>query len=296
MTPPHTGLAEYPSEAREGVVASGVFALPFQPVFVVGAPRCGTHFIHALACTSGQANPFTPEYHYFYYLLEAYLGSLNAFNAPESAGFSSMEEFSTHHFTIMRDALVIMWKRLGSPASLVMKHCSLTPFLPVLARKFPSMKFLAIQRDARDSVASELRAVQKKLGDPQALPSDAIDAAVKRYNLYYGSLIATASELGEQLHCVRYEDLVRGEGIDDLAQFLSFEDIDPKKLWKRATFDISDFGDFLLHSDLWGSPMSGKHVGRFAETLPEDIAQGIRAATRRVTLGFEALCRSSSQA
>jgi hypothetical protein len=264
--------------------------LPFQPIFVVGAPRSGTHFIHALACTSEQANLFTPEYHYFYYLLEAYLGSLNAFNAAESAGFASLEEFSAHHFAYMRSVLLLMWERLGKPKSLVMKHCSLTPFLPVLARRFPSMKFLAIQRDARDSVASEVRAVRKKLGDPLALPQNAIEQAVKRYNLYYGSLISAATELQGRLHCVRYEDLVLEKGIREISQFLGFDDIDPKKLWQRATFDIGDFGDFLLHSDLWGAPMTSKHVGRYRDTLPSETAEQIRAETKRVSLAFEALC------
>ena len=266
--------------------------LPFQPVFVVGAPRSGTHFIHALACTSEQANLFTPEYHYFYYLLEAYLGSLSAFNAAESAGFASLEEFSSHHFSYMRSVLLLMWERLGKPKSLIMKHCSLTPFLPVLARRFTSMKFLAIQRDARDSVASEIRAVRKKLGDPFALPQNAIEQAVKRYNLYYGSLVVAATELRGRLHCVRYEDLVLGKGIGEISRFLGFEDIDPQKLWKRATFDIGDFGDFLLHSDLWGAPMTSKHVGRYKDTLPSETAEQIRAETKRVSLAFEALCSS----
>lgn len=276
--------------AKQPEAAGGINDLPFCPVFVVGAPRSGTHFIHSLACTSERANPFTPEYHYFYLLLEAYVRSLSSFSASASAGFGSKEEFTTHHFKVMKDALLVMWAHLGKPDSLVMKHCSLTPFLPILGRKFPTMKFLAIQRDARDSVASEIRAVRRHLADPTALPAEVVDKAVARYNFYYGSLVAAATDIAGRLHCVRYEELVRGRGIDDIGRFLGFSDIDPRKLWKRATFDIGDFSDFLLHSELWGTPMSAKHVGRYQETLPEDVSHRIRERTKRVSLAFEALC------
>ncbi len=264
--------------------------LPFHPVFVVGAPRCGTHFIHSLACTSERANPFVPEYHYFYLMLEAYVRSLSSFNAADSAGFASKEEFTAHHFVFMRNALLAMWEHLGKPESLVMKHCSLTPFLSIVGPRFPNMKFLAIQRDARDSVASEIRAVRKHLGDPSALPTEVINKAIARYNFYYGSLVRVASSLAGRLQCVRYEELVQGKGIEEIGRFLNFHDIDPRKLWKRATFDIGDFSDFLLHSDLWGSPMSTKHVGRYKDTLPDYMSDHIRTQTKRVTLAFEALC------
>lgn len=274
----------------EALAPEFVAELPFRPIVIAGAPRCGTHFLHSLICTSEQASLFAPEYHYFYFMLEAYLRSLKAFNSANSAGFRDKEEFGRHHFTLMRTTLLAMWEHLGRPGSLVMKHCSLTPFLPVLARRFENMRFVVIQRDARDSVASEVRAARKRLDDPSALPMNVIENSIARYNMYYGAIVAAGAGLAGRLHCVSYEDLVRGHGIEAIGHFLHFSDIDPRKLWKRATFNIGDYSDFFLYSELWGAPISAEHIGRFQETLPEEISDQIAARTRRVSLGFEALC------
>jgi hypothetical protein len=264
-------------------------ALPFMPIIVAGAPRSGTHFIHALICTSKRANPFAPEYHYFYFLLEAYLRSLKVFNAANCAGFPDSEAFARHHFGMMRSTLVTAWEHLGRTEHLVMKHCSLTPVLPVLARQFETMKFVVILRDPRDAIASEVRAARKGHGDPNLLPMDLIEHAITRFNLYYGTVIRAARDLGDRLHCVRYENLAHGLGMDTLSTFLDFPDIEPAQLWKRATFDIGGFESFKMHSNLWGKPLSAANIGRYKETLPESVTDRIFDETRRVMLRFEAL-------
>jgi len=268
---------------------SKIEPLAFRPIIVAGAPRTGTHFLHALICTSEAANPFAPEYHYLYFLLEAYLKSLKVFDAAKSAGFESAEAFANYHFGLMSAAMTQAWSHLGCPANLVMKHCHFTPVIQVMARHFETMKFVVIVRDARDSIASEVRAARKSNSNPTLLPMEMIESLIARYNLFYSTLISSAALLKQRLLTLSYENLARGDGIAQLKEFLTFEDIDPARLWHRATFDIGSYESFKVHSNLWGKPVSDKNVGRYRETLPDEVSSMIFERTRRVMLRCESL-------
>lgn len=286
----------FPLSEHGGAVVDSM-SLPFVPVIVTGAPRSGTHFIHSLICTSSRTNPFVPESHYLYFLLEAYLRSLKVVNSADSAGFGDPESFASHHFAMIRSTLMTTWKHLGKPELLVLKHCSFTPVLPVLARRFGTMRFVVIRRDARDAIASELRAAERAtkvpLGNTER--TTVVERSIDRYNLYYGALAAAAAELAERLYCVQYEELVNGTGIDGLASFLDIPDLAPDQLWKRARFDISDYRGFPLYSELWGAPMSPKNVGRYLETLSPCEAGVIADRTRLATQAYDAVQHSGSR-
>ncbi len=269
-------------------------SLPYRPVIVSGAPRTGTHFLHALICTSEAANPFTQEYHYLYFLLDAYLRSLKVFDAARAAGFDSPEAFTRHHFDLMTLSMNQVWCSLGKPANLVMKHCHFTPVLQVMARQFATMKFVVIVRDARDSIASEVRAARKSRNDADLLPLDLIEDSIDRYNLYYMSVVRSAAVLGDRLLSLRYEDLAAGGGIQALRDFLGFDDIAADRLWARSTFDIGGYKHFNMHSNLWGQPVSSRQIGTYRETLPADISARIFERTRKTMLLCEALYPPSS--
>lgn len=268
--------------------------LPFQPVIVTGVPRSGTHLLHSMICTSQRTNPFVPEYHYFYFMLEAYLRTLKIFNPAQAAGFASKDALVRHHFALMRLSLIEAWDQLGRPEMLVMKHCSITPVIPVLARRFPTMKFVVIQRDARDSIASEVRAARK--GDPEIENVEqTIEEGIERYRLYYGSVLRAMTSLRDRIKLVQYERLAQGEGIRELGAFLGIDDIAPDMLWQRANFAIGKFDHFKVFSDLWGQPLSSANIGRYRETLDEETTGKIHDRTETVMMRFAAVEQESRE-
>jgi hypothetical protein len=259
-------------------------SLPFLPVLVAGAPRSGTHFLHALICTSASTNPFVPEYHYLYQLVSAYVQALHMFSVGSDSAFPSTEAFADHHFRHVRETLRLGWQTVGSPAAFSTKHCSLTPHIALLAEHVPDMRFVVIVRDPRDAMASFVRAVRKQSSQPDLVPLPLIEKGIDIFNAYYGHVIAVAAgEAASRLLCVRYEDIVAGKGTDRLRRFLGFPDIDPGRLWQRATFDIgADYKDFHMYSELWGKPLSADNVGRFAEVLPHDVAERVSERTAMI--------------
>ena len=266
-------------------------SLPFVPVLVAGAPRSGTHFLHALICTSASTNPFIPEYHYLYHLVSAYVQALHMFGVGSDSAFPSAAAFAEHHFRHVRETLRQGWRTVGSPSAFTFKHCSLTPHIELLAEHVPDMRFVVIVRDPRDAMASFVRAVRKQSGQADLLPMPLIEKGIDIFNAYYGHVIAVAAgDAAGRLLCVRYEDLVAGKGIERLRRFLGFPDIDPDRLWQRASFDIgADYKDFHMFSELWGKPLSSDNVGRYAEVLPHDIAEMVKERTGTIDLLFGTL-------
>ncbi len=263
-------------------------SLPFVPVLVTGAPRCGTHFIHSLICTSAKTNPFIPEFHYLHHLVECYLQSVRMFPMGSNSTFPTVQGFADHHFGLIRQSLTQCWRNAGEPAFFTFKHCSLTPHVALLGEHLPDMRFVIIIRDPLDAAASFVRAARAHNAQPDLMPILAIEKAITVFNAYYGAVIqAAATELGSRLLCVRYEDLANGRGIDRLKHFLGFMDMDPAKLWQRATFDIGqEYKQWHLYSDLWGKPVSADHIGQHVEVLPSGIAEVIREKTYDIAQAF----------
>ncbi len=261
--------------------------LPFTPVLIAGAPRSGTHLLHSLVCTSARVNQFVPEAHYLYCLVEAYLQTLRT--APEIgvAPFADLDDCARHHFSMVRATLVAIWERLDRPAILAVKQCSLTPYLGLLARHLPEMRHIVILRDPRDTIASQLRETEKRLGHR---PGGFIDAAILRMREHYGAVIRESSgPLGQRLLGVSYEALVAAREFGRLADFLGVDDLDPGQLWQRTTFDITEYDRFPIASDLWGAPMTDAGIGRWKNTLTEAEANRIWQSTYGMCLSFSAL-------
>jgi len=266
-------------------------------IIVTGAPRTGTHFLHALLCTSRLTNAFIAEAHYLYHLLEAYIQTIRA-ETPEIYGnFSSRADLDRHHFDLMRVTIRHSWEALGKPDVLVIKQCGFTPVIPIVAKHFDNCSFVCIIRDARDAIASELRA--EGAGDDAGLRAKIIENAISRYNTYYGAVVAFARSMGERLHLARYEDLAAGRGFSQLSAFTGLPDLAPERLWEDSSVDLSRMRTGGMGSELWGRPVSAAHIGRYRDTLTDEIADRIFCETRRVMLRFEALiadCGNGTQA
>lgn len=261
--------------------------LPFTPVLIAGSPRSGTHLLHSLVCTSGRVNRFIPEFYHLYYLIEAYLQTLRLAPDIGVAPFADLDDCARHHFDLVRATLTAAWERLDRPEILAVKQCSLTPYLGLMARHLPQMRFIVILRDPRDTIASQLRETEKRLGHR---PAGFVDAAIYRMRELYGAVIRDSSgPLGQRLLGVSYEALVAAKEFGRLAEFLGVDDLDPGQLWQRASFDITEYERFSVASDLWGAPLSEAGIGRWRRTLTEAEAGRIWQSTLGMTLSFSAL-------
>lgn len=268
-------------------MTTSVPPLPFTPVLIAGAPRSGTHLLHSLVCTSARVNRFFPEFYHLYYQVEAYLQTLRLAPDIGVAPFADLEDCTRHHFDLIRAMLVAAWERLDRPDILAVKECSLTPFLGLMTRHLPELRCIVILRDPRDTIASQVRETEKRLGHR---PAGFVDAAILRIRQLYGSVIRESSgPLGSRLLGINYEELVAGGEFGRLAAFLGVDDLDPGQLWQRASFDITEYERFSVASDLWGAPLSDAGIGRWRKTLTEAEADRIWQSTLGMTLSFSAL-------
>ena len=267
-------------------------SLPFAPVLVAGAPRSGTHFLHALICTSTKTNPFIPESHYLHRLVSAYTEASPRLTIISDSTFSTAESFEAHHFRYVRDTIKKSWQNVGEPPFFTFKHCALTPLIRLLGAHIPNMRFVVIVRDPRDAIASIVRAVRRRTGQSDLLPMELIEKGIDLFNAYYGSIILAAgdTDFAPRLLCIRYEDLALARDLHRLREFLGFDDIDPARLWQRANFDIAlSYKNFDLYSDLWGKPLSAVNIGRYSEVLAPEISEIIRERTQDVAEIFYTL-------
>ncbi len=262
-------------------------SLPFTPVLIAGAPRSGTHLLHSLVCTSGRVNRFFPEFYHLYYQVEAYLKMLRLPPEVGLAPFTDGEDCARHHFDLIRSGLTAAWQRLERPEILAVKQCGLTPYVGLLARHLPSLRCIVILRDPRDTIASQVREAEKRLG---RRPEDFLDGAIYGLRETYGAVIRESEgPLGNRLLCVSYEALVTGKEFDRLAAFLGVDDLDPGQLWQRTSFDITTYDHLSVASDLWGAPMTDAGIGRWKNTLTEAEADRIWQSTYGMCLSFSAL-------
>lgn len=261
---------------------------PYVPVFVGGAPRTGTTFLTALLCTSQSCNPFAPEFHYLASLAMALIQNLSIFESSQRHFVRSKQALIDSHFEFMRRVLDESWVSLGSPRYLVIKHCKLTPLFGMLARHIPAARFIVAIRDARDTIASNLRAYEKHHRMRGVPVPEHVASLIAQFNGYYGALLSSQSELQDRLLVVQHERLARGE-LAPLADFLELSDIDATQLWKRAVFDIRRLEHDSMFSAHWGQPVSAETIDTYRQTLDAATAERIFRETLTVSVGMSTL-------
>jgi len=256
----------------------------YLPVFVGGAPRTGTTLLSALICTSESCNPFAPEFHYLGTLGMALIQTLAIYDSSQRLLLADRESLIRDHVAFMRSVMDASWEALGRPRVLVLKHCKLTPLFGMLGRHMPDARFVASFRDARDTIASMVRAYERHvaLGGPER--QKYVDGLISQFNGYYAALnAAAANDLGSRLLVVDHEQLAAGR-VDALASFLGLQDIDSTRLWQRAVFDVRALQKDSMFSEHWGAPLTREPIGQYARTLDEVMAARVLRETLSVSV------------
>jgi hypothetical protein len=252
----------------------------FDPVFVCGAPRTGTTLLLSLICTSASANPFSAECDYFTALVHPYIVGRNRFDLHTNCYFASLGDFERYHADLMRRVLTDLWRFLDEPAKLVLKDPGMTRYANIILKLLPEARMVVTLRDPKDVIASRVSIEMRRLGvvDPGAVSTEFVDSICREYNAVHEYILPLPDEDLRRIHFIRYEQLVQGQGLSDLAGFVGVGDFDTRLLWQRSV----KMGERKVHSEwvspLYGQGMTSSSVGRYRQVLNEAVAASVDAA------------------
>ncbi len=246
-------------------------------ILVGGAPRSGTTLLSALLSTSDSCQPFLPEFHYLAEVVRAWALGVRAFDASTRYFTTERARFDALHFDFVDRLLDEARRAAGEPTMLVIKHCKLTPLLPVLMRQTRRIRAVVIERDCAGLAVS----MQRAFGDT-ALSDRAVENLISTYNAYYGAAVAASLSHPDRCLIVRYQDLVSGIDLN-LADRLGIAGLRPDRLWDRAEFDVVALAaEHPLKSDLWGQQISHCRLDEGTATIPPNLTARLHQGTQAV--------------
>jgi hypothetical protein len=248
---------------------SGKTDLPFEPYFVVGAPRTGTTILHALICTDDSVNDYIAECSYFTALLRPFLSGWTAFDAHTHAYFAgNRQAFAAYHGQLMRAVLHDIWQQVGQPKKLALKDPLLSSNIANLAQLIPQTRYVLSIRDPRDVVASRVTVMRKS--NPQATIGDQDIARIcQEFLASYAPLIKSGDLFKGRALVVPYEGLTRSGDLKPVEAFMGIT-CHPDRVWKSELTDVHNAaGKTEWHTDQYGKPLNADSIGNYAKILSE---------------------------
>lgn len=199
---------------------SGQTDLPFEPYFVVGAPRTGTTILHALICTDESVNDYIAECSYFTALLPPFALGWSNFDQHTYAYFpGGRPEFGRYHSQLLRAVLRDTWEQVGQPKKLALKDPVLSRQMGNLAQLLPESKYVVSIRDARDAIASRVTVMRK--GKPDAVVSEQdVIRVCQEFNASYLPLLKAPDIFSGRALVVAYEGLSRSGNLAPIETFM----------------------------------------------------------------------------
>jgi hypothetical protein len=251
---------------------SGQTNLPFEPYFVVGAPRTGTTILHALICTDESVNDYIAEASYFTALLPPFKLGWNTFDQHTYAYFpGGRPEFARYHGQLLRAVLHDVWEQVGRPKKLALKDPVLSRQIGNLAQLLPESKYVLSIRDARDAVASRVTVMRK--GNAQAVVSEQdILRICQEFNASYAPLLNAPDVFSGRALVVTYEGLSRSGNLKPVDSFMGIT-CQPDRVWKSDLTDINDTANKTeWRTEQYGRPLNADSIGNYASILtPQQV-------------------------
>lgn len=246
--------------------------LPFDLVFVCGAPRSGTTLLLGLICTSSSTNALSTECDYLTALIPPFIVGRNRFDIHTNCYFESLEDFEHYHANLLRSVLTDIWDSLGRPAKLVLKDPGITRYANIVLKLLPECRVVVSIRDPKDIVASRVAIEMRRLGcnNPAQIGGDFIDIVCREYNAVHEFVLSLDQQDLRRAKMIRYEQLVEGICLPDLADFVGIADIEPARLWQRSLVNMKErrngsYSEWV--SPLYEKQMSNEPVGRHHSVL-----------------------------
>jgi hypothetical protein len=254
---------------------SGQTDLPFEPYFVVGAPRTGTTILHALICTDESVNDYIAEASYFTALLPPFTVGWNNFDPHTYAYFSGgRPEFARYHSQLLRAVLHDVWEHVGRPKKLALKDPVLSRHMGNLAQLLPESKYVLSIRDARDAIASRVTVMRKGKPDAAVSEQDVIRVC-QEFNASYLPLLKAPDIFSGRALVVAYEGLSRSGNLKPVDSFMGIT-CQPDRVWKSNLTDINDTANKTeWRTEQYGRPLNADSIGNYASILAPQQVQTV---------------------
>lgn len=246
---------------------SGQTDLPFEPYFVVGAPRTGTTILHALICTDDSVNDYIAECSYFTALLPPFAVGWNTFESHTYAYFpGGRNDFGRYHAQLLRAVLHDIWHQVGRPKKLALKDPVLSRQMGNLAQLLPETKYVLSIRDARDAIASRVTVMRK--GKPDAAVSEQdVLRVCQEFNASYLPLLKAPDIFNGRALVVAYEGLSRSGNLAPVETFMGIT-CHADRVWKSELTDINrPASKTEWHTEQYGRPLNADSIGNYASIL-----------------------------
>ena len=246
---------------------------------VLGGRRSGTTLLAAILSSDERANPLGQEAQILTRLLESYRWGRNHFDQFGVSFFQDQQTYRRFFLEIGERFAREVAGRISPGNVLVLKNPEFSLVATEITELFPEAMLLAMVRDPRDQIASELEVAMRRLSDagqdPLLVNRNVVQLA-KNYVNYYRPLHLLGQRQPGRIYFVRYEDLVlRPEEMLDKLRSLTGLNIafDPGSSWPRLS-ELAGLDTTPSRSALYGEPVSESPAGRFRRDLrSEEIHQ-----------------------
>ncbi len=191
-------------------------ALSRQFVFIVGAPRSGTTWLHRMIAEHGQVASVDPELTWFSRYLPTALGNFEREKQHIDKGdwqqglpiLFSPEEMMHG----LRELTGIVYERVlrtrPTATHIVDKHPNYANHMGTIARILPEARFIHIIRDGREVAASMISASKR-----EHFGAGEVRGAAEDWDRFTRSAMRSGKEFGTRRYMeVRYEDLLKDDG------------------------------------------------------------------------------------
>ena len=266
--------------------------LPYEIVFVSGAPRSGTTLAHALICTSDHINAHIGESSYFSELVRVYHRGVETFDIHTRYFYASREGFMHFHRELLNKVLDAHWRHLGCPEIMVLKDPDMLSLIPTIAGLLYQAKFVILCRDPLDVIASRVQ-VQRRRHPHLAFTDDSnLIALAEEYVSGYGALEALNLAQPHRVFYQAYEEMVLGN-VSDLQRFIGVDDLRQTMVWQRSKVEGGTFVGNPWNSTLYFKPISSDSIGSFKAILGSDNIKLIESLCQPIAKRLEQLVAQS---
>jgi hypothetical protein len=262
-----------------------------QVYLVCGGRRSGTTLLAAVLSSDPRANPLGQEAQILTRIVETYRWGRENFDNFGQSFFGDRAEYRDFFGGVADRFAKEVSERISPGPVLVLKNPELSKVLLDAAALLPKAMCLATVRDPRDQVASELevgkRRVAAGIHDILFERRDVVTLA-RHYAGYYDDILELRTRQPDRIRIVRYEDLVlRTDGVlADLRAVTGLQlPFDPGQSWARVS-PLAALHASPSRSDLYGSPVDGRSVGRFERDLSVEEAQAVEGVCGELMESF----------
>ncbi len=253
--------------------------LPFEIVFVSGAPRSGTSIAHALICTSARVNNYIGECSYFSQMIRAFDRGMETFDLHTRYYFNNQLEFADFHRSLLVDVLTSHWKKLDRPDILVLKDPDMLPIIPTVAGLIQQAKFVILHRDPLDVIASRIQVQTRGNPHQNFHHPDNVSGLAEEYVGGYRAIEKLDTEEPNRVLYQEYEKLVR-QDLANLQKFLGISDISPFSVWENSAVHSKDVENNAWNSALYFKPLSSEAIGAYRKCLNPETTHQIELLCR----------------